>query len=179
MQCGAPENSTPTNTTVWNGRDPRSPGSVSSALHRPLLTGAGCALWDGLNIICLLALLQELSKQISMKPSMPGIPTAISAEAIMGMNLLNQPQSGSAWAYAEGHQESIMSCYCRCHSHPPSEPSSRLSPMLRSVMLLRAVPYALHIWMGKAAWLPAQHSFHRQAMQPLLGLYLCPWSMTG
>lgn len=167
MQCG-----------VWHGRDQTSPGSVPSALHRPLVTRAGCALWDGLNIVCLLAQLQVLSKQISMKPSLPGIATAISVEAIIGRNLFSQPQNSSAWAGAEGHQERITSDYCRCHSHPLSEPSSFLSPMLRSVTW-RAVPKALHIWMRKSAWLLAQHSAHNQAMQPLLGLHLCPWPMPG
>lgn len=62
----APENSTP---TVWQGRDRTSSGSISFAVHRPLLTTAGCALWDGLNIICLLAQLQVLSEQIPIKPS--------------------------------------------------------------------------------------------------------------
>lgn len=33
------------------------------------ITDQSCALWDGLNIICLLAQLQVLSEQISIKPS--------------------------------------------------------------------------------------------------------------
>ena len=75
---------------------------LSCALHRPLLTRAGCALWAGLNVVCLLVLLQVLSKQTSMKPQTPVIPVAISAEAVRGMNLLAQPQKGSAWARAAG-----------------------------------------------------------------------------
>lgn len=80
-QCGAPEASA---LIIWHGKARMSPGSVSSALRRPLLTRGGYALWAGLNIICLLALPQVVNKQTPMKPSMPVIPTSISAEAARG-----------------------------------------------------------------------------------------------